>query len=51
MLNQLFGDCLGFVVRFSQDLDVELLFQFKLKVRKTFIVPFGSKSPETKADS
>jgi len=49
MLNQLFGDFLGFVVLFSQYLDVESLFHFKLNVRKTFMVSFGSKSPEAEA--
>jgi hypothetical protein len=46
MLNKFLGDFLGFVVFFSQYLDRELQFHFKLKVRKTFLVAFGSKSPE-----
>jgi hypothetical protein len=49
MLNQLFGDFLGFVVLFSQYLDIESLFHLKLNVRKMFMISFGSKSPETEA--
>jgi hypothetical protein len=49
MLNQLFGNFLGFVVLFSQYLDAESLFHFKLNVRKTLIISFGSKSPEAEA--
>jgi hypothetical protein len=49
MLNQLFGDFLGFVVPFLQYLDLESLFNVKLIVRKMFMVSFGSKSPEAEA--
>jgi hypothetical protein len=45
----LFGDFLGFVMLFSQYLDVELLFHFELNARKAFIVSFGSKFPEAEA--
>jgi hypothetical protein len=49
MLNQLFGDFLGFVTLFSHYLDAEWLFHFKLTARKTFMVSFASKSPEAQA--
>jgi hypothetical protein len=49
MLNQLFSEFLGLLVLFSKDLDVESLFQFALNIRKTFLISFGSKSPEVEA--
>jgi hypothetical protein len=49
MLNQLFGDFLGFVVLFSQYLDAEPLFHFKLNLRKTFMASFKLKSPKAEA--
>jgi hypothetical protein len=49
MPNQLLGDFLGFLVFFSQWLDVESLFQFRVNVQKTFLGSFGSKCPEAEA--
>jgi hypothetical protein len=49
MPNQLFGDFLGFIVPLSQYLDVESRFHFQLNRRKTFMVSFGSRSPEAEA--
>jgi hypothetical protein len=49
MLDQLFGDFLGFVVLCSHYLDLESPCQFDLNVRKAFMLSFGSKSPEAEA--
>jgi hypothetical protein len=50
MLNKLSGDFLGFVALFSQYLDVESLFYWKLNVQNTVIVSFGPQSPEAEAN-
>jgi hypothetical protein len=49
MLNELFGDFLGFVVLCWQDLDGESLFHLRLTVRKAFMLSFRSKSREAEA--
>jgi hypothetical protein len=51
MLNQFSGEFFGFVMLFSQYLDIEPLFHLKLNMLKTLMVSFGSKSPEIETET